>query len=229
MLSSEPQFRTRVSPVIHLPQRAWWFPWAWLKEQELAQAHSSNATPPGPGLAAGCYSAHLGHGRARSPSPTATDTYAQVLPLPPGSQQLISWRCCLGKASPEEEVGSAGRAGLPQPVGADHLIQFPQSTWGSTGQTAVNAQGSLWANACGLLTSISHASSLNTLPLGSSYHGHFKLITCPRFCRNFFSRNGSSFNFWREFGSITGTREYRPSSYEKCIGVVFYSFPEATT
>lgn len=145
------------------------------------------------------------------------------------SQQLISWRCCLGKASPEEEVGSAGRAGLPQPVGADHLIQFPQSTWGSTGQTAVNAQGSLWDNACCLLTSISHASSLNTLPLGSSYHGHFKLITCPRFCRNFFSRNGSSFNFWTEFGSITGTREYRPSSYEKCIGVVFYSFPEATT
>lgn len=57
MLFSEPQFVTRVSPVIHLPQRAWWFPWAWLKQQELAQAHSSNTTPPGPGLAPDCYSA----------------------------------------------------------------------------------------------------------------------------------------------------------------------------
>lgn len=54
MLSSEPQFRTRVSPVIHLPQRAWWFPWAWLKEQELAQAQGSQlaATVPTLGMAA---------------------------------------------------------------------------------------------------------------------------------------------------------------------------------
>lgn len=86
------------------------------------QAHSSNTTPPGPGLAAGCYSAHLGHGRARSPSPTATDTYAQVLPLPPGGasssfpdaaawgrralRKKLDLRAELGSLSPWEQTTS---------------------------------------------------------------------------------------------------------------------------
>lgn len=163
MLFSEPQFVTRVSPVIHLPQRAWWFPWAWLKQQELAQAHSSNTTPPGPGLAPDCYSAHLGHGRTRSPSPATTPT-VRSFPSHGRSQQLISWRCCLGKASPEEEVGSAGRAGPPQPVGAVPLLQFPQPTWGSTGQTAGNAR-----DLCGM-TCVVCSPPFPTRPASTHYH-----------------------------------------------------------
>lgn len=71
---------------------------------------------------------------------------------------------------------------------------------------------------------IFHTYSLNTLPLGSSYHKRFK-ITFPRSCRNLFSSNtNKSFNFLRLFGNITGTRGYGKSSY-KTWRVVFYNFP----
>lgn len=65
----------------HLPQRAWWFPWAWLKQEELVQAHSSNTTclaqdshPTG--------SAHLSTAVLALPP----HTYGQsFLPLPAGA------------------------------------------------------------------------------------------------------------------------------------------------
>lgn len=68
-----------------------------------------------------------------------------------------------------------------------------------------------------------HSYGLNTLPLGSSYHRHFK-IAFPRSGRNLFSRNANSFNFLRWFGNIIRTRGYGQLSCKKW-GAVFYNFP----
>lgn len=139
---------------------------------------------PGPGLAPVTVPTFGKAALALPPQQLPTPTVSPSSPTG-RSQQLISWHYCLGKASPEGEVGSAGRAGLPQPMGAVHPLQFPEP------HKAVRGKLQKMPNKCCLLASTFHAASLNTLPPGSSYHGHFKLITYPRFCRNIFSRNAS--------------------------------------
>lgn len=124
---SEPQLMIHIPPVIHLPQRHCWFPWAWLKRQDLEQTHSSN-------------------------------TESLVCAFSPIEESAAHfWHHCLGEMNPgKAEVGSVGRTGLPQPVGAAHLIQFTQCIGSSIWQTAASAHGSLWANICYPFASISH-------------------------------------------------------------------------
>lgn len=118
-----------------------------------------------------------------------------------------------------------GQSWTPSARGSRHLSQFPQATKAEQGKLQK------MPNKCCLLASTSHPSSLNMPSLSSSCHGHFKIITYPKFCRNVFSRNASRVLIFEEDLEISPgmTREYRPPSYKKCMGVVFYSFPEATT
>jgi len=98
-----------------------------------------------------------------------------------------------------EVLAPLPRAGPPRLVGAAHLTQFTQPI------TAVHGkQESRHRDLCEPTVVIHlppppvfHAYSLNTLPLGSGYHRHFK-IAFPKSCRNLFSSNGNrSFNFLR--------------------------------
>lgn len=166
MLSSEPQLITRISPMITYLKKLGDFPeHGWNSRNQ--RRHTALSQCP-----------RLARPRPLS-LPSSYQHLRSALPVPAG-----------GASSSFPETTAWGRRWVcrqswtPQPLGAVHLIQF-QATGSSTGQTAEEAQQVL--PACPTF----HAPTLNTLPPGSSCHGHFKIITCPRVCRNIFSRNAS--------------------------------------
>lgn len=102
-----------------------------------------------------CYNPHLWHVMCLLSLPSGCCLVCAFSPIEESAAHF--WHHCLGEMNPgKAEVGSVGRTGLPQPVGAAHLIQFTQCIGSSIWQTAASAHGSLWANICYPFASISH-------------------------------------------------------------------------
>lgn len=150
---SEPQLMTHIPPGIHLPQRPWWFPWTWLKRQDLQQTHSSNMESPPKDISPSCYNPHLWHVTCLLSLPNG---YCLLCAFPPieKSQQLTSgtragdepWECKSWIYGLSWTASTCGSGRL-------NIVQSAQEA--VHGKQQLNAHGSLWTNICWALASIS--------------------------------------------------------------------------